>query len=141
MSRIQHGTICYHGPAAKALARVFWEEIEAMDIFVGNLPLSVTVVELRRLFGKAGATARYRIVQKQYADGTTRCYGRAMIEPDESARILIGSLDRALLHGRPLEVRRFVQRNLANERRAPMWRGRPWHGLDRRKGERRNGAR
>jgi len=111
-----------------------------MDIFIGNLPLSISALELRRLFGEAGSQARFRLFQKRYPDGAVCCYGRAKIDHAPLAGEIIEQLRDRQLSGRRLEVRRFVERSPLNERRAPMWRGIPWVGLDRRKTERRNGG-
>lgn len=111
-----------------------------MDIFIGNLPLSASVTDLRHLFGNAGTNARFRIVQKKYANGAQCCYGRAVIVPDELARSLIDELHRRRVDDKNLVVRPYIERNMVNERRAPMWRGQPWTRLNRRKAERRNGG-
>ncbi len=111
-----------------------------MDIFIGNLPLSISALELRRLFGDAGSQARFRLFQKRYPDGAVCCYGRAKIGHESLACQIIEHLSERRLAGRRLEVRRYVERSPLNERRAPMWRGKPWIGLDRRKAERRNGG-
>lgn len=108
-----------------------------MEIFVGNLPSSTSVSDLRRLFGNAGNRARFRICQKKLSDGSVHCYGQAMVEPDNRAEELLHELQGATLHGRRLQVRRFVHRSYTNDRRARMWRGKPWFGVDRRKRDRR----
>ncbi|MEJ2345235.1 MAG: RNA-binding protein [Gammaproteobacteria bacterium] len=109
-----------------------------MEIFVGNLPRDANVADLRHLFGH-GTAARFRVVQKRCANGTSCCYGCAVIGPERLARRLIAELDGLVLRGRRLQVRPFRQRNGYKERRAPPWRGQPWFGVDRRKSERRNG--
>ena len=108
-----------------------------MEIFIGNLPEDTSAVDLRRLLGKAGEKARYRIYRKKLLDGTVKCYGQAVVEPDKTARELIESLNHTVLQDNAIEVRPYVARNHINDRRAPLWSGAPWMGLDRRKADRR----
>ena len=108
-----------------------------MEIFIGNLPLDTSVVDLRRLFGDAGSRARYRIYKKTLRDGTVKCYGQAIVEPDDVADSLIGRLNNSVLQENCLEVRPYKQRSHVNDRRGPLWSGVPWTGLDRRKADRR----
>ena len=108
-----------------------------MEIFIGNLPHDTSAVDLRRLFGDAGFKARYRIHRKTLQDGTVKCYGQAVVEPDTVARELIQDLDNTMLQDNCIEVRQFVERSYSNDRRGPLWSGVPWTGLDRRKADRR----
>lgn len=110
-----------------------------MEIYIGNLPPDTSVIELRRLFGPVSANARFRICQRYDVSGALVCYGHAVIEPERRARQLVEQLHGRCLDGWRLRAREFVYRNPANERRAPLWHGTPWSGLERRKGERRNG--
>lgn len=108
-----------------------------MEIFIGNLPQNTTAVELRRLLGDAGLKARYRIFRKTMHDGSIKCYSQALVEPERVAQEVIAKLHNSTLNRHQLEVRRYHERSLNNERRAPLWSGKPWIGLDRRKSDRR----
>ena len=108
-----------------------------MEIFIGNLPHDTSAVDLRRLLGDAGFQARYRIYRKTLQDGTVKCYGEAVVEPDSVAHELIGRLNNSVVQENCLEVRPYYQRSHTNDRRGPLWSGVPWAGLDRRKADRR----
>lgn len=93
---------------------------------------------MRRLLGRAGANARFRIFRKTYGAGEVRCYGAAMLDTEAQARDLVSHLNGRQCQGRSLEARLFVHRNPSNDRRAPPWQGQHWPGVDRRKTERRS---
>ena len=108
-----------------------------MEIFIGNLPMNASVVELRRLFGEAGRNARFRLYKKLYPDGAISCFGQADVEPERAAQSLLMRLNAAQLQGQSLEVRLLIERSYSNERRAPWWMGRPWDSVERRRVDRR----
>ena len=112
-----------------------------MEIFIGNLPLDTSAIDLRKLLGNSGIKPRYRIFRKTLRDGTVKCYGQAAIEPDQVALELIERLNNTELRGHILNVRIYRERQHTNDRRARLWHGVPWNGLDRRKQDRRNTGR
>ncbi len=109
----------------------------AMEVFVGNLPLETTAHDLRGLVGYTEQPVYFRIVRKRARSGEIICYGVASAPSEEMGRRLIERLSRMELGGRRLVAREYVRRNYGNERRAVDWRSRPWHGPERRRGERR----
>ena len=113
------------------------EGIVNMELFIGNLPEDTSTVDLRRLLGKAGQAARYRIYRKKLLDGSIKCYGHAIVEPDQAALGMIHLLNHLEWRNHNLEVRPYFSRSHVNDRRAPLWSGRPWMGIDRRKRDRR----
>ena len=108
-----------------------------MDIFIGNLPLDTSAVDLRKLLGSTGINIRYRIYRKTLKEGAVKCYGHAVVEPDELALALIQQLSDTVLQDYKIEIRPLAERSHANDRRGPLWSGAPWMGLDRRKADRR----
>jgi len=108
-----------------------------MEIFIGNLPLNASVVDLRKLFGKIDSGTRLRICRLKMRDGSSICYGHAVIDSEQAGYDLILNFNGSLMQDKYIEVREFEQRKVANDRRAPLWTGAPWSGLNRRQSERR----
>ena len=112
-----------------------------MELFIGNLPPSATVLELRQLLGPCANQARYQLIQRSDADGVVHCFARVQVPSDVEARLVVAELqDAGTFSGRHLEVRRFRERNTFNDRRAPWWRAEPWEGVERRRGDRRSSS-
>ncbi len=111
-----------------------------MELFVGNLPPAITVLELRQVLGPGAAEARYQLVQRCDARGLVHCFARVQVPSDVEARRVIAELQEAgSLAGRKLAVRRYQERNAFRDRRA-RWRTQPWHGEERRREDRRSGS-
>ncbi|SCZ64306.1 RNA recognition motif domain-containing protein [Thiohalomonas denitrificans] len=118
-----------------------------MQIFVGNLPDSITGDDLRRFFRGYGRCSGFLIINKLVEGRINHCaYG--VIEPDPEARRAIRELHQRELKGRPVEVTEHTEPERRRPRRMP-WRGpdrrrrRPWLAQplivdDRRKTERRS---
>ena len=108
-----------------------------MDIYIGNLPLNASVMDLRNLIGRSIDNARYRIVHKTLGNGTSCCYGQITLARGIKGEHVLREIQGIMLDGNALEIREYIHRNYVADRREPYWRGKPWHGLDRRKSERR----
>jgi len=108
-----------------------------MELFIGNLPLNASVVDLRKLFGKIENGTRIRIYKSRLKDGTSKCYGHAVIGCAQTAENIISDHNGSMMQGLYIEVRLYEQRKLRNDRRAPLWAGPHWAGLNRRQLERR----
>lgn len=108
-----------------------------MEIFLGGLPINLPPMELSRLFGNLGFKTSYRIYRLNRVDGQADCYSRISVHEGTCASSIIAQLMGLEFHGRKLEARPFVHRNVNFDRRAARWRNKPWPGLDRRRGERR----
>ncbi len=114
--------------------------VTIMELFVGNLPLAITVLELRQVLGPGAADARYQLVQRCDAQGSVHCFARVQVPSDAEAQRVIAELQVAgSLGGRKLAVRRYRERNAFRDRRA-RWRTQPWHGEERRREDRRTGS-
>lgn len=112
-----------------------------MELYIGNLPPSATVLELRQLLGPCANEARYQLVQRSDAAGAVHCFARVRVPSDAEARQVMAELQHAgTFAGRQLEIRRFQERNAFNDRRAPWWRAEPWQGVERRRGDRRTSS-
>lgn len=111
-----------------------------MDVFVGNLPGTITLADMERLMRPFDGKVQVKLEQKQYKEGGVVCFGVCAFSSERLARKAIKKLDGTLLFGRTLSVREYLYRSYSNERRALGWRTRPWDGEERRGGERRNGT-
>ena len=98
-----------------------------MNIFVGNLPATVTPDDLRRMFAGYG-TIINAIVMRDTASGLPLGYGHVYLVPELAAHAAIVDLHNTLLQGSPIEVRECVYR-LQPERRMKRI---PWKGMERR---------
>jgi RNA recognition motif-containing protein len=98
-----------------------------MNIFVGNLPASVTPEGLRRLFDGYG-TIINAIVMRDTATGLPLGYGHVYLVPDQAAYEAIINLQSSVLKGSPIVVRECVFRERPERRMLRQ----PWQGVERR---------
>ena len=110
-----------------------------MDVFIGNLPPSTTFNEIRWLHGNWNFDAVIERVDGQSMAGHVYQYFIAHFSKggEEEAGRLIKQLNGMSYFRQKVEVREFIHRSYRNERRAPGWRDRPWHGVERRNVDRR----
>lgn len=128
-----------------------------MEIYVGNIPKGTRPSELKkllkdsvkervfkRMYEKALELGRFdenldiKIVkQKRFGKHGYYRFGQISIESNRIAPVALESLKNSQIRGNDLDIREFVERNPANDRRAANWRELPWKGRSRRKGERR----
>lgn len=108
-----------------------------MNIFVGNLPATVTTDDLRRLFDGYGTTIN-AILMRDTDSGLPLGYGHIYVVPEPAAYEAIVNLDRVVLKGSSITVRECVYRG-RQERRLNRF---PWRGSERRvaEGRRHNGC-
>lgn len=109
-----------------------------MDIYIGNMPRSTSVLELRKLLGDAGRNARFRVFNRRARDGRISCFGHVVVNSAESAIQAIERLNGSRLNGSHLVARVYVHRSESNERRARTRFLMPCSGVNRRRGERRS---
>ena len=111
-----------------------------MDIFIGNLPASVTLHDIRAVCHKWDFSADFERKRGIYDIGKPFQYFVAHFKPgqEKDAERLIRQLKGVSILGRIVEVREYYKRNYSHERRAPGWRDRPWSGIERRCQERRS---
>jgi RNA recognition motif-containing protein len=111
-----------------------------MDVYVGNIPDTIKVIDLERLLRPLDRQVQIRLHHHNGKQGPAACYCVCTFSTERLARKAIKKLDGYLLFGRALSVREFLYRSYSNERRALGWRNRPWDGVERRSGERRMGT-
>lgn len=111
-----------------------------MEVFMGNLPETLNAADLERLLLPFDRQVKIKLNNQRYKEGGAVCYGVCTFSSERLARKAIKKLDGYLLFGRALSVREYLYRSYSNERRALGWRNRPWDGLERRDGERRQGT-
>ncbi len=107
-----------------------------MEIFVGNLPMKTSVLELRKLVGRLG-NARYKVIQRTNKLGRSYCYGHVIISNSKQGDAVISRLNGMNYLGSQLYVRPLFDRSEYNERRS--WKSylNNRHGVNRRKADRR----
>jgi len=98
-----------------------------MNIFVGNLPASVTSADLRRLFDGYG-TIINAIIMRDTASGLPLGYGHVYLVPEDAAFEAIINLQHTRLKDSSIEVRECVYR-ASPDRRVNR---QPWKGVERR---------
>lgn len=74
-----------------------------MNIYVGNLPYSVTDDDLRAAFAEFGDVASAKIIMDRYS-GRSKGFGFVEMDNDTEAEEAIKSLDDSDLQGRKLRV-------------------------------------
>ncbi len=74
-----------------------------MNIYVGNLPFTVTNEELTALFAQYGQVTNARVVQDQHS-GRSKGFGFVEMDSAEEANKAIEQLDNSELNGRPIKV-------------------------------------
>ncbi|NIA05187.1 MAG: RNA-binding protein [Proteobacteria bacterium] len=74
-----------------------------MNIYVGNLPYSVTDDELRSAFAEFGDVATAKIIMDRYS-GRSKGFGFVEMDNDSEAEEAIKSLDSTDMQGRKLRV-------------------------------------
>lgn len=73
-----------------------------MNIYVGNLPFTMTDADLSSLFSRFGEVSNARIVQDKFS-GRSKGFGFVEMS-DDSAKAAISELDGTEHNGRPLKV-------------------------------------
>jgi RNA recognition motif-containing protein len=87
-----------------------------MNIYVGNLPYTVSDDELRDAFAAFGAVTSAKIIMDKYS-GRSKGFGFVEMENDAEAEEAIKSLDNTELKGRNLRVNQAKPRTESPPRR------------------------
>ena len=74
-----------------------------MNIYVGNVPYTVSETDLEELFGEYGQVATATIIRDRY-DGRSKGFGFVEMENQEDGERAIEALDGQDMMGRPLKV-------------------------------------
>ena len=74
-----------------------------MNIYVGNLPYSVTEDELRNLFGEFGEVSSANIITDRYT-GKSKGFGFVEMPNQQEAEEAIGNINDSSVQGRNVKV-------------------------------------
>lgn len=110
-----------------------------VDIYIGNLPTTATLHDIRSACKKWDFDALFERKSGIYRIGKPYQFFVAHFAAgkEKEARRLVRQLKGLMLQGRAIEVREYVHRSYSHERRALDWRTRSWSGIERRRHERR----
>lgn len=108
-----------------------------MEVFIGNIGNEATLGEVKAFFRGFSSKADFRMEERKLEDGQQVRFVIADFDSDRLAEKAIKKFAGQSFRTHPLIVREYIHRSYNNERRALNWRSKPWHGLDRRKDERR----
>lgn len=86
-----------------------------MNIYVGNLPYSVTDDDLRAVFAEFGAVSSAKIIMDRYSD-RSKGFGFVEMDNDAEAEEAIKSLDNSEMQGRNLRVNQAKPRTESTDR-------------------------
>ncbi len=73
------------------------------NLFIGNLPYSVTDDQLKDIFSKAGSVVSARVITDKFS-GRSKGFGFVEMETEEEAQKAISSLDGFSVDGRNIRV-------------------------------------
>lgn len=108
-----------------------------MDIYVGNVPASVTSTELKKLFKGYDKLASFTVKRMKGKLGPVT-FGLVVIPSDRIAKKAIKRLHMKKFMGKVVIVREFSYRASGNDRRELGWRTKMWLGEERRNLDRRH---
>lgn len=128
-----------------------------MEIYIGNIPKGTRASEVKKLMrsslkehiftglfnrivnlGRLDKDVKIKIIKyKPKNGGNDYRYGRVNMKSDRLAQASVGFLKGSAIRGNVLQIRPFVTRSDANDRRQPDWRENEWNKKQRRISERR----
>lgn len=91
-----------------------------MNIYVGNLPYSVTQDELRDVFGAYGEIASVNLITDRFT-GQSKGFGFVEMPNNAEADAAIKALNDTPLKGRNLKVNQAKPRATRSSGRGPRW--------------------
>lgn len=110
--------------------------IVTMEIYIGNVPSSITVAQLKNIFVGFDRHATFRVkrVKGKYQLFT---FGLVTIPSDLLGKKAIKRLNNKRIDGKLIVVREYSQRSSNKDRRNTNYRNRKWMSKERRQNERR----
>ena len=87
-----------------------------MNIYVGNLPYSVTENELKNMFGEFGEVSSANVISDRYT-GQSKGFGFVEMPSQEEAEAAISALNDSALQGRNVKVSQARPRTEDPDRR------------------------
>ena len=91
----------------------------SVNIYVGNLSLSVTSGDLERLFAEDGGVSSARVIVDRDS-GASRGFGFVEMESDAAARAAIDAMNNTEVEGRRLKVNEARERQPRGGRQQPV---------------------
>jgi len=88
-----------------------------MNIYVGNLPYSVTEDELREVFSEFGEVSSVNVITDKYS-GQSKGFGFVEMANNSEADEAIKALNESLLKGRNIKVNQAKSRGERPQRRS-----------------------
>jgi RNA recognition motif-containing protein len=88
-----------------------------MNIYVGNLPYSVTEEELREIFSEFGEVASVNVITDKYS-GQSKGFGFVEMENNSEADEAIKALNESSFKGRNIKVNQAKPRGKRPQRRS-----------------------
>lgn len=107
-----------------------------MDIYIGNVPSSISVAQLKNLFIGFDKNATFKI-KRVKGDHQLFTFGFVTIPSVLLAKKAIKRLNNKRIDGKLIVVREFSQRSGNRDRRNTNYRNRKWMSKERRQNERR----
>nr|VFJ93616.1 MAG: RNA recognition motif. (a.k.a. RRM, RBD, or RNP domain) [Candidatus Kentron sp. LFY]VFJ97838.1 MAG: RNA recognition motif. (a.k.a. RRM, RBD, or RNP domain) [Candidatus Kentron sp. LFY]VFK19548.1 MAG: RNA recognition motif. (a.k.a. RRM, RBD, or RNP domain) [Candidatus Kentron sp. LFY] len=74
-----------------------------MNIYVGNLPYSMTEEELKEIFSEHGEVESTNVITDRFS-GQSKGFGFVVMPKDDEANSAINALNETQMKGRPLRV-------------------------------------
>jgi RNA recognition motif-containing protein len=108
-----------------------------MEIYVGNVPSSLTSTDLKKLFKGYDKLATFAVKRMKGKLGPVT-YGLVVIPSDRTGKKAIKRLHMKRYMGKIVIVREFSYRASSNDRRQLGWRKKMWLGEERRNLDRRD---
>lgn len=87
-----------------------------MNIYVGQLPYSVTEEELKEMFSEFGEIASVNIIKDRFS-GSSKGFGFVDMPNNSEADKAIKALNKSMLSGREIKVNQAEQRKQKSRRR------------------------
>ena len=107
-----------------------------MELYVGNIPATLTKEQLKAFFVGYEKHATFKI--KTVKNGNEIfTFGLVDIPSDSKAKKAIRRLNLKRIDGKLIVVREYVHRVSQNDRRALNWRNKKWQAAERRNNDRR----
>lgn len=91
-----------------------------MNIYVGQLPYSVTEDELRNMFTEFGEVASINLIKDRFS-GQSKGFGFIDMPSNSEADKAIKALNKSSLNGREIKVNQAEQRKKKDTRRRPRY--------------------
>ena len=107
-------------PQTKPLTELTAERNNKMNIYVGNLPYSVTQGQLQALFEDFGAVSSVNLITDKYS-GESKGFGFVEMDKQNEAEQAIKTLNGQAIDGRSMTVNMAKPKNDRSRSKSPRW--------------------